>query len=239
MSLLENNNKNISILIPLYNGVEFLNESLTSIINQTYIHWEVIIGINGHSLESNIIVEIYNIINNLNIDNKYDIRVIIYNTKGKSQTLNAMVNDVKFDYIALLDVDDIWVSYKLEKQVPLLSNYDVIGTQCVYFGDINIKPTVPTGDLSEHNFYSVNPLINSSIIIHKKDAYWDENEFIEDYDMWFRLYHNGKKFYNIPDILCLHRIHKQSNFNNSNDKYVEILKDKWRKLNSENNFVKK
>ena len=40
--------KYITILIPLYNGSEFLKDSLTSILNQTYKKWELIIGINGH-----------------------------------------------------------------------------------------------------------------------------------------------------------------------------------------------
>ena len=47
--------KSISILIPIYNGVEYLDQSLSSIIRQTYKDWEVIIGINGVS--SNSIVE--------------------------------------------------------------------------------------------------------------------------------------------------------------------------------------
>ena len=48
---------NISILIPLYNGIEFLETSISSIKNQTYPHWEVIIGINGHQQESEIFKE--------------------------------------------------------------------------------------------------------------------------------------------------------------------------------------
>ena len=41
------NNKYISILIPLYNGIEFLEDSVNSVINQTYKNWELLIGING------------------------------------------------------------------------------------------------------------------------------------------------------------------------------------------------
>ena len=42
----------ISILMPIYNGIEFINDSVESIINQTYTEWELIIGINGHSESS-------------------------------------------------------------------------------------------------------------------------------------------------------------------------------------------
>jgi len=38
----------ISILMPIYNGIEFIEESVSSILNQTYDQWELIIGVNGH-----------------------------------------------------------------------------------------------------------------------------------------------------------------------------------------------
>ena len=44
----------ISILIPIYNGVEFIEESVSSVLNQTYDQWELLIGINGHSQDSEV-----------------------------------------------------------------------------------------------------------------------------------------------------------------------------------------
>ncbi len=38
----------ISILIPIYNGIEFIDESIHSVINQTFNNWELLIGVNGH-----------------------------------------------------------------------------------------------------------------------------------------------------------------------------------------------
>ena len=43
----------ISILIPVYNGIEFINESVTSVLEQTFEDWELIIAINGHPQNSN------------------------------------------------------------------------------------------------------------------------------------------------------------------------------------------
>ena len=40
--------KMISILMPIYNGIEYINESVSSVLDQTYGDWELIIGINGH-----------------------------------------------------------------------------------------------------------------------------------------------------------------------------------------------
>ena len=44
----------ISILIPIYNGIEFIDESVMSVINQTYTKWELLIGVNGHPESSSV-----------------------------------------------------------------------------------------------------------------------------------------------------------------------------------------
>lgn len=216
----------ISILIPLYNGIEFLEQSLSSVISQTYKNWEVIIGINGHEPNSLIEKTAIAIVDKYNYDN---IKVIYYDTKGKSLTLNKMVTDCKYDYVAILDVDDIWLPEKLELQIRYLSNYDVAGTHCQYFGDVSHCPIIPFGDLSNFNFLFYNPIVNSSAIIKKELAIW-KNVEIEDYNLWLELFINGKKkFFNLNKILCLHRIHKGSYFNTraDNDKYVMELKAKF------------
>ena len=214
----------ISILMPIYNGIEFFEESLNSIIKQTYKNWELIIGINGHPENSDIQMKALEIINNYNSIYNYDIKLKWYDTKGKPASLNAMVKDTKYNYIALLDVDDIWIENKLEKQVLYLNTYDVIGTGCRYFGNANHIPNIPYGNLNNFNFFQFNPIINSSVIIKKELAFWNENEFLDDYDLWLRLSKEKKSFFNISELLVLHRIHNTSAFNNTNDNYVNNLK---------------
>ena len=141
-----------------------------------------------------------------------------------------MIKDIKYEYIALLDVDDLWLPNKLELQIPFLNDYDVVGTHCQYFGDMNGYPSIPFNDINNYNFFLANPIINSSVILHISNAFWDENTILEDYDLWFKLYHNKKKFYNLSDVLCKHRIHKQSAFNNTNNYAVDDLKNKWFKI---------
>jgi glycosyltransferase involved in cell wall biosynthesis len=198
----------ITILMPIYNGIEFLNESIESIIKQTYTNWNLLIGINGH-LENS---DTYKFANTFTNDK---IKVMdFFNIKGKSETLNEMLKFVDTHWIALLDVDDIWLPYKLEEQIPYLQNYDVIGTHCQYFGNSNKKPTLPYGDLSDFNFLNYNPIINSSSLIKKELCYWDKNfNGVEDYDLWLRLWKSNKKFYNVNKILVLHRLHNESAFN--------------------------
>lgn len=222
--------KAITILIPIYNGIEFLDQSLSSVIRQTYKNWEVIIGINGHPPNSIVEKKAIDIVNEMNSHNNYQIRVIYYETKGKPATLNKMVMDAKNQYIAILDVDDIWIDYKLEKQLKYLDTYDVVGTGCRYFGDCDHFPNLPYGDLRHFNFFHFNPIINSSAVIRKECAFWNENEILDDYDLWLRLFKEKKKFFNVDDFLILHRIHKNSNFNGNNHLHVEELKNKWSKI---------
>lgn len=199
-----------SILMPIYNGIEFIDESVSSIINQTYDNWELLILINGHPKESDV----------YNIAKKYEnekIKVFdLYNFKGKSHTLNYSLRYCKYDKVCLLDVDDIWLPKKLEIQKEFIDKYDVIGTNCQYFGDIIGYPDIPFGNIDSNIFEYVNPIINSSSCFNKNDAYWvSEYDSVEDYDMWLRLMKENKSFYNIKDVLVYHRIHKLSVFNNS------------------------
>lgn len=224
----------ISVLIPVYNGVEYLSESLTSVIDQTYTRWEVIIGINGHPPNSD--VEEYankvkaDICNNDILRDK--IRIIYYKTNGKSATLNAMVKDCSYDLVALLDVDDKWLPTKLERQRQYWDSYDVVGTTCQYFGDRFDSPNIPVNDISDFDFLKVNPVINCSAVLKKQCAYWNELNTVglEDYELWLQLRLQNKKFYNIAETLCLHRIDKKSAFNNSNGLYVHQLLDEYRQI---------
>ena len=224
------NNKHISILIPIYNGIEFFDESLKSIVNQTYKNWEVIIGINGRYNNEIFLNKVNDIVKKYNFNNKYDIKIINFDFKGKSITLNKLLLYSKYDNIALLDVDDIWTDNKLELQIKYLDNYDVIGTKCKYFGDINnFEPNIPVGDISNYDFLILNPIINSSVIIKKKYCYWDNSfEGLEDYNLWLSLYFKKIKFFNLDNILCYHRIHKTSAFNNTNHYSLDLLKNKWK-----------
>lgn len=200
----------ISILMPIYNGIEFIEESVNSILIQTYENWQLIIGINGHSENS----DVFNIAKKYELKNNKIIVLDLYNIKGKSNALNEMIKYCKYNYVALLDVDDIWDSKKLEIQSCFLNNYDVIGSKCVYFGYKynGFIPNIQVYDISNYDFYIRNPIINSSVIIKKDLCFWKENS-IEDYDLWLNLRRHKKKFYNCPEVLVKHRVHQESAFN--------------------------
>lgn len=196
----------ISILMPIYNGVKYIDDSVLSVMEQKYKKWELIIGINGHYDQSGVykMAKLYE-------SNK--IKVIdLHPIKGKANALNEMLKLAKYDYIAILDVDDIWLEDKLETQIPFITKYDVVGTKCVYFQEKDGEPNIPTGDITSFDFKQFNPMINSSVIIKKKLCHWNENG-VEDYTLWLKLHAEGKRFYNCPEIMVKHRIHSESAFN--------------------------
>jgi glycosyltransferase involved in cell wall biosynthesis len=200
------------------------------VINQTYSEWELIIGINGHPPNSDVykrakaFEEVSSKIRVIDFD--------FHTIKGKSNTLNEMLQYCQYEYVALLDVDDIWHHSKLLIQSIYLNKYDVICSQCVYFGDKEgVIPFVPTGDFSQNDFFLQNPIINSSSVIRKKYCHWDSRvDGIEDYDLWLRLrYIENCSFYNYNSVLVKHRIHSSSAFNsNKNDLGVPALLSKYK-----------
>ena len=201
----------ISILMPIYNGIEYIDESITSVLDQTYREWELIVGINGHEPDS----IVYRLAKNYeDLDPRikvYD----MYDIKGKSNALNAMLGHCSYEWIALLDVDDLFLPSKLEKQIPFLTTHDVVGTKCVYFENLD--------------FNVVNPIINSSVIVRKSIAIkygWNAAyDGVEDYDLWLRLSRCSSAFYNVDEVLVKHRIHSSSAYNTQDNrkKLAEIL----------------
>lgn len=99
----------VSVIMPAYNGEKFIEESIKSIIAQTYCHWELII------------------VDDCSTDNTYNIiqtfkekRIKIFQNKtnlGIAATTNRAIEQSNGKYIALLDDDDISMADRIELQV--------------------------------------------------------------------------------------------------------------------------
>jgi len=221
----------ISILLPVYNGEKFIRKSIDSIIYQNYKDWELLIGFNGTNDNSKNIVSEYS-------DSR--IRVFDYlDDKGKSKTLNKLLKESKYDWIALQDDDDMWHPDKLEKQILYTKSYDIIGTQMVYcdiYDSISDGPVLATddSDIKRLTISGNNQIANASSLIRKSviDG-WDESDWIqglEDYDFWVRLIIRDFKFFNLSEKLFIHRMHRSSNFNTmSMEKHNDIMYKIWEK----------
>jgi len=222
----------VTIIIPLYNGIEFLEEAVQSVVNQSHKRWELIIGVNGYPEDSHVEQEA-NKIKNKFIYHKHKINVKYYATQGAPLTLNALAFDANNNYVAFLDADDYWETTKLEKQLQYVNTYDVIGTHCRYIGNLNFCPSIPLNDISSHDIFSINPLLHSSVLI-KKELVQFEDHFVYDYNLWFKLFHEGKRIFNVPEVLMFHRVHNNSAYNTTNQNHLEELKSKWKKIYNDN-----
>jgi len=211
----------ISILMPVYNGVEYINDSIKSVDFQTFTEWELIIGVNGHPKSSGV----YQTATKYSSD-KISVRDFP-ELRGKSVTLNKLLILAKYDIICLIDVDDIWAPEKLMSQMPYIDKYDIVGTNCQYFGESEISPPLCMGDIGISQFSWANSIINSSSMINRRGRgiYWDSSwDGVEDYDLWIRLAREGWTFFNINTVLVKHRIHKDSFFNTKNRELSETLR---------------
>ena len=209
---------NVSVLVPIYNGSEYFDSGLRSILNQTVPPFEVLIGVNGHGFDS----AVENLVRRVVHEQKTNItvKVLVYENGGKVLALNAMVKESSGTHIALMDVDDEWLPEKLERQVEIVKKYhvDVVGTQCVYFGDRTGSPNLVYGFIRPVDFLQQNQMVNSSVLLHKDWAVWNSDFTLglEDYELWLRLVSSYAIFYNVETPLVKHRIHLDSFYNTKN-----------------------
>lgn len=234
----------VSIVTPVYTGWEFLEECALSVYLQATRHpsiepivWEWWIGINGHGNDGGKALQLAYKIKDLfssHVHGHGEVHVVnLPRVRGKVEALNTLVDFSRGEWIAVLDCDDTWERNKLLSQravIDFLPPEDretlaVVGTHCWYFGDMNGPgPTLPTGIVKgERVLTGGNPIINSSALIRRDLAYWEDRFGLEDYDLWLRLALAGYTFFNIEDRLVYHRLHKGSAFNGKGVQDLEGL----------------
>lgn len=106
-----------SIIVPCYNIEQYIDECVTSVLNQTYSNWELLL-INDAS-EDNTLSRIKKI--SLSDDR---IKVFDKEHKGVSHTRNYGLRYVTGDYLMLLDGDDFFSTDHLEKTFQILNGND-------------------------------------------------------------------------------------------------------------------
>ena len=113
----------VSIIMPSYNTASFIEETIQSVLNQTYTNWELIIVDDCSSDDSLSIIQKY-----ARIDSR--IRYLRTDKPSGSPTLprNMGIKEAKGRYIAFLDSDDIWLPNKLSDQFKSLR--EIRGRYC-------------------------------------------------------------------------------------------------------------
>jgi len=146
--------------------LESLPSCVQSVINQTFRDWELkIVFYNTPTPTPTFIFE----------DKRIEVKNYGENFKTYIQTLVHVVNnDAVYNYIGILDINDIWEPNKLELQAAKLKEFsriDVIGTKSKYdCSSLEPKiPEIPINGLYNYNLFKVNPFINSSVVF-KRDV---------------------------------------------------------------------
>lgn len=108
----------VSIVIPAYNAIAYLPETVESVLKQTFTNFELLIIDDGSSDQT---VEWASQITDQRV------KLISQKNQGLSGARNTGIAHAQGDYVALLDADDIWEPTKLEKQVPYLEGDPAVG----------------------------------------------------------------------------------------------------------------
>ena len=220
----------ISIIALIDNGDNTNNytdksfdDSITSIINQKHQDWELKIVLYNVSHSDNQTIQNYKEIDNrIDIIKYYDSDI---NTPSKA-IIKASTNECKYNYIAILNINDIWAPNKLELQSSIILKFnriDVIGTKSWYEKEPSYI-NIPEGELYHHNIFKINPFINSTVVIKKSILKYLETsisvctsisndtniEFILN-ALWVQCAIHNCVLYNMSDITVKH-----SNFKNQN-----------------------
>ena len=106
----------VSIIMNCYNGEKYLEESLNSIVNQSYKNWELIFFDNNSNDNSKKILNNY----------KHDQRIKYFKSiefLKLYDARNEAIKQAKGEYIAFLDTDDLWINNKLEKHLSILQTF--------------------------------------------------------------------------------------------------------------------
>lgn len=107
----------VSVIMPSYNTAKYIAESIESVINQTYPHWELIIVDDCSTDDTDSVVAKY----------LSDERIrYLKNEKnsGAAISRNYALREAKGKWIAFLDSDDVWLPEKLEKQIAFMVEKD-------------------------------------------------------------------------------------------------------------------
>ena len=103
----------VSVIIPFYNRIDYVLESIKSVLNQTYQNFEIILIDDGSQEDISPIKDLIN-------TTKNHVVLIRQKNMGVSTARNAGIKIANGEYIALLDSDDLFLPQKIERQVKVM-----------------------------------------------------------------------------------------------------------------------
>jgi len=203
----------ISIIMNCYNGGQYLEESINSVINQTYKNWELIFW------------------DNLSTDNSFKIfekfkdkRLKYFCSKMHNvlyDARNLAIQKAQGDFIAFLDTDDIWLSDKIEKQLPkfddpkvglVYGNFWILNKKKIIKKKIFSKKKLEKGSITQSLLknYKVGLLtiiIRKSFLINFDRVFDSSYDSIADFDFVIKFSLKHKLDY-VQEPVAIYREHE-------------------------------
>lgn len=216
----------VSIITPSYNSARFINECVSSVLEQTYTNWELIIvddasDDNSRELISNI----------AETDNRIKF-VFLTKNIGVAGARNIALEMSEGRYIAFLDSDDIWKKEKLTMQIDFMQFHNISFSFSSYqpmsengmefFREIKAPLKV------DYNFFLKNTIIGCLTVVLDKDKLGDfkvpKLRTSQDMALWLSILKGGIAAYGIEKSLAYYRIVGNSNTSNK----FKVIQGVWR-----------
>lgn len=231
----KNFSKTVSIIMPCFNSETFIEESIKSVINQTYADWELLICDDDSDDNSKSIIKSYQ-----NVDTR--IRLITnHYSKGAPGARNSCLDMAKGRYIAFLDSDDIWLPEKLNKQLNFMdekkssfsfSYYQTMNEEGIIEGVYKSPRVVGIEKMLLSNFIGCLTAIYDSQVLGK--FYQPEIKKRNDYALWLIMFRQkrGLKAHCLTEVTSKYRVNSYGLSSNklSAFKYYRICLRKFASL---------
>lgn len=202
----------VTVLMPVYNGGEYVDEAIQSILSQTLEDLELIIIDDGSTDNTPEIIERHR---------RADRRIRAYEqgNKGLIATLNRGLELARGEYIARMDQDDVSLPERLAIQIAFMNanrHVGICGAWIETFDGLTRRIVrLPTGDPAIRSwllFESVLPhpsVVMRREVLCKAELSYDATRLhAEDYDLWVRASRHTA-LANVPYVLLHYRLHPQ------------------------------
>jgi teichuronic acid biosynthesis glycosyltransferase TuaG len=217
----------ISVIIPYYKKNLFITDTINSILDQTYLNYEIIIVDDENSYESNIL---------LNKLSKLSSKIkIITNRKniGAGFSRNVALNISNGEFIAFCDSDDLWKRSKLEKQLEFMlinninfsfTSYEIINEENKFLDLRYSKSSIKFHDLLKSCDIGLSTVMIKKILFEDIDLRFAKLKTKEDYVLWLKIAKKGIKLCGINEVLTSWRKTNNSLSSSIPQKFVDGYK---------------
>lgn len=208
---ISNKNNIVSIITPLYNSSEFLEDTIRSVINQSYQKWEMII-VDDCSADNS-----FEIVQQIAKHEKRIKLIRLQSNQGAAIARNIAIENAIGDFIAFLDSDDLWEPKKLEKQINFMTEKDVyfcysaynkIDEDGTYRGKVKVPNKVTYNQLLNTNVIGCLTAIYNANVLGK--IYMPNIRKRQDYALWLKILKKGINAYGINEPLATYRVRNNS-----------------------------